>query len=137
MTPRNILLSLAQQPNAGQGRLTAEVPRSHTMTSVNEWSVHGTDLYRTTHNTHNRQDIHASRGIRTRNPRNPRLKPLDHWDWQKYLSLIQIKQMTIIKALLLGNFNVCSNIVTRLHVSQPCRRSCRPITAQTANFLVS
>ena len=33
-------------------------------TSLDEWSARSTDLYLTTHNTHNRQTIHAPGGIR-------------------------------------------------------------------------
>jgi hypothetical protein len=53
--------SLAQLPNAGKGRLILEVPTSNTQTSkdgrtpLDERSARRTDLYLTTHNTHNRQ----------------------------------------------------------------------------------
>ena len=36
-------------------------------TPLDEWSARRRDLYLKTHNTHNRRDIHASCGIRTRN----------------------------------------------------------------------
>jgi hypothetical protein len=53
-------------------------------TSLDEWSARRRELYLTTHNTHE-TDIHAPRGIRTRNPRkraaaNPHLRPRGHWD---------------------------------------------------------
>jgi hypothetical protein len=65
---------LAQQPNSGQGRLIAEVPRLHTThwhttvgkSSLDGWSARRRDLHRTTHNTQ-KTDIHASGGIRTLN----------------------------------------------------------------------
>ena len=37
-------------------------------TPLDEWSNLRRDLYLTTHNTHKRQDIHVSSGIRTHNP---------------------------------------------------------------------
>ena len=45
--------SLAQQPNAGQGRLILQVSRSHAMThhTLHEGSNRRRDLYLTTHNT--------------------------------------------------------------------------------------
>jgi hypothetical protein len=43
-----------------------------------ERSARRRDLYLITHNLHERQDIQASGGIRTRNPANPRLRPRGH-----------------------------------------------------------
>jgi hypothetical protein len=58
-------------------------------TPLDEWSARRTDLYLTTHNTHNRQtDIHAPGGSLTHNlsrraATDPRLRPRGHWDWQR------------------------------------------------------
>jgi hypothetical protein len=53
-------------------------------TPLDEWSARHRDLYLTTHNKHN-TNIHATGGIRTRNPSkrtaaDPRLRPRGHWD---------------------------------------------------------
>ena len=56
------LFSVALRPNAGHGLLILEVSWSHTNDATqsvgllfHEWSARRTDLYLTTHNTHNRQ----------------------------------------------------------------------------------
>ena len=54
-------------------------------TPLDEWSSRRRDLYLTTHNTHNRQNIHAPGGIRThdlsrRAAADLRLRPCGHWD---------------------------------------------------------
>jgi hypothetical protein len=54
-------------------------------TPLDEWSAHRRDLYLTTHNTHNRQTLHAPNGIRThefsrRAAADLRLRPRGHWD---------------------------------------------------------
>jgi len=54
-------------------------------TPLDEWSAWRGYLYMTTHNAQKRQDIHASGGIRTRNPRKwsaaePCLRRRGHWD---------------------------------------------------------
>ena len=81
-------LFLAQQPNAGQGRLMLEVSRSHTVTAVgrtflDEGSARRRVLYLTTHNSQ-QTDVHAPSRIRTRIPSkraavDPRLTPRGHW----------------------------------------------------------
>ena len=55
------------------------------ITPVDEWSARRRDLYLTTHNTHNRQYIHAPGGIRTHDLRRRaaadlRLRPRGHWN---------------------------------------------------------
>ena len=79
----------AQQPNAAQGRLMLEISRSHTMTHHSRQDFSGTVIgppQRPLPDKHSqRTNIHAPRGIRTRNPSkrsavNPRLRPLGHWD---------------------------------------------------------
>ena len=88
-----VCLFLAPEPPpphtpVGQGLLIHEVCRSHTTThhsqqeSSDERSRHR-DLYLTTHNTHNRQHIHAPSGIRThdlgrRTAADLRLRPRGH-----------------------------------------------------------
>ena len=54
-------------------------------THLDEWSARRRDLYLTTHDTHNRQHIHASGGIRThdlsrRAAAELRLRPRGRWD---------------------------------------------------------
>ena len=54
-------------------------------TTLEEWSARRRDLYLTTHNTLNRQHIHAAGGIRTHNLRKRatadlRLSPHGHWN---------------------------------------------------------
>ena len=54
-------------------------------TPLEEWSARRRDLYRTTHNTHNRQTSMPAGGIRTHNlsrraAADPRLRPRGHWD---------------------------------------------------------
>jgi hypothetical protein len=54
-------------------------------TPLDEWSARHRDLYPTTHNTPNSQDIRAPGGIRTRNlsrraAADLRLRPRGHWD---------------------------------------------------------
>jgi hypothetical protein len=54
-------------------------------TSLEGWSARLRDLYLTNTQHSQRTNIHAPRGIRTRNPSrrsavNPRLRPLGHWD---------------------------------------------------------
>jgi len=54
-------------------------------TPLDEWSARRRDLYLTTHNIHNRKDIHALGGIRTHNlsrreAADLRLRPRCHWD---------------------------------------------------------
>jgi hypothetical protein len=54
-------------------------------TALEEWSARRRDLYRTTHNTHNRQTSMPPGGIRTHNlsrraAADPRLRPRGHWD---------------------------------------------------------
>jgi len=44
-------------------------------TPLDKWSARRRDLYLTTHNTCNRQDIHAPGGIRNRNPPSERPHP--------------------------------------------------------------
>jgi hypothetical protein len=64
---------LVQQPNAGQGYLSLEVSRSHTMThhsrktTLDKGSAHRREQYLTTHNTQ-RERHPSSGGIQTRNP---------------------------------------------------------------------
>jgi hypothetical protein len=93
---------VAQQPNAGQGRLIFEVSRSHTMTPAD-----CRDLYwqQTTLTT----DIHATGEIRTHEPSkrsaaNPRLKPFGHWN----------KQFHILEALFLPNWIKIRNLIQSL-----------------------
>ena len=56
-----VCLFLALQPPLAQGFLIIDVFRSHSKqttlcsTPLDEWSARRTDLYLTTHNTHNRQ----------------------------------------------------------------------------------
>jgi hypothetical protein len=64
---------LAQQPNAGQGRLIFEVPRSHWVTQHSRYDSSGRVIgpsQRTSPNTQHSQetDIHTPGGIRTRSP---------------------------------------------------------------------
>ena len=83
-------LSLAQQPNAGQGRLILGVFRSHNDTPVGrpplgEGSARHRGLYLHTTQHSQETDIHAPGGIQTRNPSkrlaaDPRLRPLGFWD---------------------------------------------------------
>jgi len=59
-------------------------------TPLDEWSVRRTDLYLTTHNTHNRQTSMPPGGIRTRNPSSrevadSHLRPRGHWHRQTVL----------------------------------------------------
>ena len=54
-------------------------------TPLDEWSVRRTDLYLTTHNTHNRRTSMPPGGIRTHNlsrraAKDLRLRPRGHWD---------------------------------------------------------
>jgi hypothetical protein len=54
-------------------------------TPLDEWSARHRDLYLTTHNNHNRQDIHVPGGIRTHNLSSRavadlHLRPRGHWD---------------------------------------------------------
>ena len=54
-------------------------------TPLDEWSARRRDLYLTTHDTHNRQHIHAPGGIRTHDlsrqaAADLRLRPRGHWD---------------------------------------------------------
>ena len=54
-------------------------------TPLDEWSIRRTDLYLTTHNTHNRQTSMPPRGIRTHNlsrraAADLRLRPRGYWD---------------------------------------------------------
>ena len=54
-------------------------------TPLDEWSARRRDLYLTTHNTHNRQNIYAPGGIQThdlsrRAAADLRLSPRGHWD---------------------------------------------------------
>ena len=60
---------------------------THTLgrTSLDEGLARGTDLYLKAHNILNEQNIHASGGIRSRNPSkrvgaDPRLRQREHWD---------------------------------------------------------
>jgi hypothetical protein len=83
---------LAQQPNAGQGRLTRELSRSHSATHttvgrtpLDEWSARRRDLYLTTHNTYKTLTSMPPGRIRSRDPikwsaADPRLRQLGHWD---------------------------------------------------------
>ena len=54
-------------------------------TTLDEWSARRRDLYLTTHNTHNRKNIHAPVGIRTHDPSRRAaadllLRPRGHWN---------------------------------------------------------
>jgi len=83
---------MEQKPVVGQVLLIIEASRSHSVRQSHSvgllWTSDqpDTDLYLVKHNTHRRQtDIHASGGIRTRNPamlvaEDPRLRPRGHWD---------------------------------------------------------
>jgi len=56
-------------------------------TPLDDWSARREDLYLTTHNTHNRQHIHAPGGIRSHDlsrwaAADLRLRPRGHWDRQ-------------------------------------------------------
>jgi hypothetical protein len=76
-----------------QGLLNLDISKSHSIwhitlggTPLDEWSARRRDLYLTTHNTHNRQDLHATGGIRTRNPSkrvaaDPLLRPRGNQNW--------------------------------------------------------
>ena len=83
----NFFCSMASQTPVGQGLPIIEASRSHTTTHT--VGRRRRDLYLTMQNIHNRQNIHAPGGIRTRNPStraaaDPRLRPRARWDkqWQ-------------------------------------------------------
>ena len=90
LPPHLSFFSLAQQPNAGQGRLMLEIPRSHTITHtpvgrtpLDGGSASRRDLYLTTHNTHKRQTSMPPAGFEPGIPElvaDARFRPLDHWD---------------------------------------------------------
>ena len=72
-SPVTVLFCLAQQPNAGQGRLIREVSRSHTTRhGRQDSSGRGISLLQRPlpDNTQHSQetDVHDPGGIRTRNP---------------------------------------------------------------------
>jgi hypothetical protein len=82
---------MVQQPLVGQDLLVNEASRSHsdTLYSVGLlWTSDQPDAetsYLTTHNTHKKQNLHASDSIRTHNPSkgvaaDRRLRPCGHWD---------------------------------------------------------
>ena len=83
---KTIFFSLAQQPNAGHGRLILDVSTSHTMTHHSQYDSSGREMgpsqrQHTTLTT----NIHAPGRIRTRGPRkrvarDPRLRQLGHWN---------------------------------------------------------
>ena len=59
-------------------------------TPLDEGSARLRNLYLTTHNTRKKETSMPPGGIRTRNPckrsaADSRLRPLGHWDWQKFL----------------------------------------------------
>ena len=86
-----LFFSVALRPNMGHGLLILEF-LDHTQrrttvgrTPLDEWSARRRDLYLTTHNTHNRQNIQAPGRIRThdlsrRAAADLRLRPRGHWD---------------------------------------------------------
>jgi len=93
--PFNCILSFsfgATAPPLGHGLLIHDVSRSHKTTHHSRLDSSGrvisssqTDLYLTTHNTHNRQISIASGGIQTQNlsrraAAELRLRPSGHWD---------------------------------------------------------
>ena len=74
------------------------------------------DLYLTTHNTHNRQHIHAPGGIRThdlskRAAADLRLRPRGYWDRQFCISLLPF----------IGSFGDLVRDVVRMHTGVEVR----------------
>jgi hypothetical protein len=96
------LFPMVQQPLLGQGLLIIEAPLSHSDTPHSiglVWTSDQPDAETSTwqHRHSQETDIHASSGIRTRNPSkraaaNPRLRLRGHWDrqWSKYLTELPI-----------------------------------------------
>ena len=73
-------------------------------TPLDKWSARRTDLYLTTHNTHNKYPCPG--GIWTHNLRRPaaadlRLRPHGHWDWLRQIYCQNV-------------YNACPNISLRL-----------------------
>ena len=78
--------------------------RTHTHTGktpLDEGSALRIDLYLITHNTHKKEDIHASGGIRTRNSSKRaaavlQFKRRGHLEWQKFLIFKQFYSFSVL-----------------------------------------
>jgi len=97
-----MFLFIVRQPNSGQGlrhyrNFTITLRHTHTQTHsvglLRKTISRHRNLYLTTHNT--QRHIHASAGIRTRNPKkrmaaDPHLRPRSHWERHECIRAILI-----------------------------------------------
>jgi hypothetical protein len=104
--------TMAQQPPSGtrlpyyRGFIITHRCTTVSRTPLDEWSARRRNLYRTTHNTRKKTDIHAPAGIRIHNLSKRAATDPSHWDSRECLTetVKSVEESTRIKSIgLSGN----------------------------------